>query len=33
MLVADDLVLALAIACWWLARRTGSSFTVEPFPF
>jgi hypothetical protein len=29
----DDLVLALAIACWRLARRTGSSFTVEPFPF
>ena len=28
----DDLVLALAIACWWLARHGGPNFTIEPFP-
>ena len=28
----DDLVLALAIACWWLARHGEPNFTVEPFP-
>ena len=26
----DDLLLALALACWWLARRGRSNFTVAP---